>query len=594
MTVSFPNISCSLSSLVDVLRCRVSSHPNERAFTYLSNEKEESSITYEGLDRQARAIGATLQATVLPGSRALLLYPPGLDFIAAFFGCLYAGVIAVPTYLPRGDRKSRGLLTISSIMSNADPTLILTTSNLSVSVKSALEQIPDFQNRLFLITSDISLDRATEWKELKLGGDALAFLQYTSGSTGTPKGTMLSHTNLLQNIALIWRQFDGPTNIVCWLPPYHDMGLIGNILGSICFDTSATLLAPTAFLQYPFRWLAAISQFRAETSGGPNFAYDLCVRRISAQQRETLDLSCWKRAFVGAEPIRQETLDRFAETFAPCGFRREAFFPCYGLAEATLFVTGGPRGIPPVIQAFDEKALAHDQVVPVSEDDPHGRTLVSSGEISPEARVVIVDPETFKPCPPDRVGEIWIIGPSVARGYWNRPEETASTFKAYLADSREGPFLRTGDLGIIYEGKLFVTGRLKDLIIIRGQNFYPQDIELVVEKCHEAIRPNGCAAISVRNKEKEELVVLAEIDPYFIPSTKERGKDSLNSKKWKIIDPQDIVTAVRRSVAEHFDLSVSQTVLLNAGGIPRTSSGKIRRRICCENFLEGNLSYWGN
>jgi acyl-CoA synthetase (AMP-forming)/AMP-acid ligase II len=590
---SFFDINCSLSSLVDVVRWRALHHPDECAFTYLHSDAEELHLSYGELDLQARAIGATLQSQLFPGARALLLYSPGPDFIAAFLGCLYASVIAVPTYLPRATRQNGGLLTLCSIANNAHPAVILTRSTLMASLRTTLEQVPDFHDIPFLPTDTIHNAKAQEWQQGKIDGDTLAFLQYTSGSTGSPKGVMLSHSNLLHNISLISKSFNIPKSMVCWLPPYHDMGLIGNILGSLCVHaTPATILAPIAFLQHPYRWLSTISKTRADTSGAPNFAYDLCVRRITAQQRDTLDLSCWRVAFTGAEPIRRETLDRFTEFFAPCGFRPEAFYPCYGLAEATLFVTGGPAETLPTVQTFDEKELTHNRAVPVPAHHDHAQTLVSCGHVSPEAHVVIVDPETLKPCAPNEVGEIWVTGPGVACGYWNRPEETTATFKAYIAGSEDGPFLRTGDLGVVIDDQLFVTGRLKDLIIIRGQNFYPQDLELVVENCHDAIRLNCCAAFSIQGQDKEELVVAAEIDPRCIPENVTRSSGS--SHRFTKINMQDLITTIRRSIAEQFELSVSHVALLNAGGLPRTSSGKIQRRVCREDFLTDSLSRWGN
>lgn len=593
MKASFFGIDDPLSSLVDVVRWRALHHPDERAFTYLHSDAEELHLSYGELDLQARAIGATLQSQLFPGARALLLYSPGPDFITAFLGCLYAGVIAVPTYLPRATRQNGGLFTLCSIANNARPSAILTRSTLVASLRTTLEQVPDFHGIPFLPTDTIPNAQAQEWRQGKIDGDTLAFLQYTSGSTGSPKGVMLSHSNLLHNISLISDSFKIPKSMVCWLPPYHDMGLIGNILGTLCVHAApAILMAPIAFLQHPFRWLSTISKIRADTSGAPNFAYDLCTRRITPQQRDTLDLSCWRVAFCGAEPIRQETFERFAEFFAPCGFRPEAFYPCYGLAEATLFVTGGPAETRPTVQTFDEKELTHNLAVPVPVDHEHAQALVSCGHVSPEARVVIADPETLQPCAPNEIGEIWVAGPGIARGYWNQPAETTTTFKAYLAGSEDGPFLRTGDLGVVIDVHLFVTGRLKDLIIIRGQNFYPQDLELIVENCHDAIRLNCCAAFSIHGQEKEELVVAAEIDPRFIPE--DVTGSSYSSHRFKKINAQDLITTIRRSIAEQFELSVSHVALLNAGGLPRTSSGKIQHQVCREDFLADSLSRWGN
>ncbi|HYY43016.1 MAG TPA: AMP-binding protein, partial [Pyrinomonadaceae bacterium] len=363
------------------------------------------------------------------------------------------------------------------------------------------------------------------------------------------------------------------SSVVGWLPLYHDMGLIGNVLQPLYLGTPCVLMAPTAFLLRPFRWLDAISRNKATTSGGPNFAYELCVRKTTPEQRACLDLSSWTTAFNGAEPVRPETMQRFAEVFAECGFRYESFAPCYGLAEATLIVTGGRRDADVLVETFNTDALAHNQVRSAAADDDqtHARALVNCGRTLLGQKLVVVEPESATLCAPERVGEIWVSGPSVTHGYWNRPAETGETFHAYLADVGEGPFLRTGDLGFLRDGRLFVTGRLKDLIVIRGRNHYPQDIELTVERSHAALRPGCGAAFSVDMDDEERLVVVQEIDHRLRP------------------DVETVHEAIRQSVAEEHEVLPHAVVLVAAGSIPKTSSGKLQRHATRAKFLANSL-----
>ena len=559
------------SNLVDLLRHRASHQALDRAFTYLvDGEDEEIHLTYQGLDQQARAIAAQLQAANLEGQRALLLYPAGLDFIAAFFGCLYAGVVAVPAYPPR---RNRSLSRIQAIADDAQAKIALTTYPVWERVQPVLDQSPDLKKIDWLCTDQLPPGAEQSWTAPDVHGDTLAFLQYTSGSTGTPKGVMLTHANLMHNSALIAYAFEHTRSGsgVFWLPSYHDMGLIGGILQPMYIGQANVLLSPMSFLQKPYRWLKAISKYRCTISGGPNFAYDLCVRKITAEQRATLDLSRWCLAFNGAEPVRAETIEQFAEAFAPCGFRREAFYPCYGMAEATLIISGGFRASLPVVRTFDAQSLECNQVVDALAEEEGARELVGSGGTLLDQRIVIAHPEELVSLAPDQVGEIWVSGPSVAQGYWNRPEVTANIFHAYLKDTGEGPFLRTGDLGFMQDGELFITGRLKDLIIIRGRNYYPQDIELTVGQAHSRLRPDNGAAITVDIDGTERLVIVHEIE--------RRQQRELDG----------VFDAIRRNVAAEHELPVEAITLIKAGSIPKTSSGKIQRHACRQGFLNGTL-----
>ncbi len=559
------------SNLVDLLRHRAAHQGADRAFSYLvDGENEEQTISYHELDRQARAIAAWLQARNLSGERALLLYPAGLEFIAAFFGCLYAGVVAVPAYPPR---RNRSMNRIEAIVEDAEAKVALTLSSVFDRNADMVNSTPDLARLQWLCTDTLSDGAEKTWLPPDVHGDTLAFLQYTSGSTGTPKGVMLSHANLIHNSALICYAFEHTRSGVgvFWLPSYHDMGLIGGILQPMYYGRPNVLMSPMSFLQRPFRWLQAISKHRGTVSGGPNFAYELCVQKVTPEQRDSLDLSTWTLAFNGAEPIRSETLEQFAKMFEPCGFRREAFYPCYGLAESTLIVSGGLKAKPPVVRSFDAEALENNRATEVLGDEEGGRELVGCGGSLLDQRVLIVDPETQTRVPDDRIGEIWVSGPSVAQGYWRRPEESKHTFDAHLQDTGEGPFLRTGDLGFLLDDELFVTGRLKDLIIIRGLNHYPQDIERTVEQSHPSLRASSGAACTVEIDGRERLVIVQEI---------ERRKDQ---------EAPAMFEAIRRAVAAEHDLQAEAIVLLAAGSIPKTSSGKIQRHACRQGFLDGSL-----
>ncbi|HBY79456.1 MAG TPA: AMP-dependent synthetase, partial [Cyanobacteria bacterium UBA11148] len=425
-------------TLVDLLRYRTLHQPHKSAFTFLTDGETPSRyLTYNELDGLARAIATQLQILDAIGERALLLYPPGLEFIAAFFGCLYAGVIAVPAYPPRPNQK---LSRLQVILEDSQATFALTTTSLLSNIERRFAQEPTLTPIKWLTTDTLDQTIASEWQEPTCNPNTLAFLQYTSGSTGIPKGVMITHGNLLYNSALINRCFEDTPDSqgVSWLPPYHDMGLIGGVLQPLYVGAPMILMSPVDFLQKPFRWLQAISRYKATTSGGPNFAYDLCVRKITPQQRESLDLSRWEFAFTGAEPVRAKTLERFAATFASCGFRWEAFYPCYGMAETTLFIAGGVKSAPPVLCQVDGKALEQNRVVPV-QDKENSRTLVGCGKTWLDEKIAIVNSESLTRCEEGQVGEIWVSGPSVAQGYWQRPDATAQTFKAYLTHTNEGP-----------------------------------------------------------------------------------------------------------------------------------------------------------
>jgi acyl transferase domain-containing protein/acyl-CoA synthetase (AMP-forming)/AMP-acid ligase II/acyl carrier protein len=561
------------STLIELLRYRALNQSQKIAYTFLlDGEIESISLTYKELDQKARAIAAQLlQKVEIVGSRVLLLYPPGLEFVAAFFGCLYGGFVPVPAYPPRRNQKMSRL---KAIVVDAQAAVALTTAFELASIQTQLTENPILAALPWLTTDNINSDLALNWQEPTVNNNTLAFLQYTSGSTGTPKGVMVTHGNLIHNCQLIY-QFFGQTpesQGVIWLPPYHDMGLIGGILQSMYGDLSVTLMSPIAFLQKPVRWLQAISRYQATTSGGPNFAYDLACRQITPEQLASLDLSNWEVAFTGAEPIRAQTLERFAETFAPCGFRREAFYPCYGMAETTLIVSGGLKSQAPTIHHVQAVALEKNQVLDATNKD-NVRTIVGCGYSSSDQEVIVVDPELLTRCPDRRVGEIWVSGASVAQGYWNQPQQTKEVFQNYLADEKTGPFLRTGDLGFLLDGELFITGRLKDLIIIMGRNHYPQDIEITVEKSHPALRPDNGAVFAIEINNSERLVVVQEVERSYL----------------RRLNANEVIGAIRKAVAEEHDLQTYAILLLKTNSLPKTSSGKVRRSACREGFIAASL-----
>ncbi|MDJ0836038.1 MAG: non-ribosomal peptide synthase/polyketide synthase [Acidobacteriota bacterium] len=557
------------STWVELLSARAADCPDKTAFTFSSTNRHDVTVTHAQLDRRARAVAALITETLdgkPRGERVLLLFQPGLDYLAAFFGCLYAGVVAVPAYPPNPNRMHRSVPRLRSITNDAEIRMVLGNRAVTSFEQAMGGEGEIFENLIWCAIEDAEAGMADLWREPELSGDSLAFLQYTSGSTATPKGVLVSHGNLMANQAAAQRGFgtDDRSNTVSWLPLYHDMGLIGAILHPLYLGASCTFLSPMDFLRRPVRWLKIISEQRAVLSGGPDFAYALCARKVSEEDRAGLDLSCWDIAFNGAEPIRPETLDAFCKVFSSCGFRREAFHPCYGLAEVTLFVCSVARGTPPVRSTVDTDKLAAGKLQPTDK----GRVLVSSGR--PDMDVRIVDPETFVQKPDGDVGEIWIAGPSVTGGYFRRKEATRETFDARL-HSGEGPFLRTGDLGALLNGELYVTGRCKDLIIIRGRNLYPQDIEQTVEAHNPNLPPGRGAAISIPGDDGEQLVVIWEI--------------SRHSK----LDPDEVIDTIREAVFEEHEARVYTVALIKTGTIPKTSSGKIQRAACRAMFLEDRL-----
>ncbi|MCU7881023.1 MAG: AMP-binding protein [Candidatus Thiodiazotropha sp. (ex Lucinoma aequizonata)] len=556
-------------SVVGLLQHRAQKQPNYIAYTYLVNGEVNAGrndINYAELDLRAKALASRLMAQHLQNTNVLLLILPGIEYLVAFFGCQYAGATAVPAYPLRNKRDDNR---IKVIMQDAQPTAVIGTAS---SMKRARAVDPSFNSKVWIDIEDTAIP-TLPWQAPSISSTDVALLQYTSGSTSTPKGVILTHENLLHNSAMtyIGMGHSATSKFVSWLPPYHDMGLIGGILQPLFGGFPCILMAPAAFLQRPYRWLKAISEFRGTTSGAPNFAYDLCVQKVTPEQRRELNLSSWNVAFNGAEPIRNVTHESFTNMFHGCGFKGESFYPCYGLAEASLIVSGGNQAEAPITVAVNSKSLARHRAEEVSDKSMEHTILTSSGHTLLEQDIRIVDPETLVTCDECEIGEIWVSGSSIAKGYLGKEAETAETFHARIAGEPQSRYLRTGDLGFLRNGQLFVTGRLKDLLIINGQNLYPQDIEIVVESSSHALRRHACAAFSVERKGIEQIVVVQEL--------KFRSRE----------DTTEVMLSIRRSVAEAFDVPLAGMVLVKAGSIPITSSGKIKRGATRTRYLDGEL-----
>jgi len=557
-------------SFIDILRTRAERRGNDPSYIFLRGE-EQQPLSYQELHRGSQSLAAHLLEICRPGDRVLLLYPPGLDYIIALYACMYAGVVAVPAYVPRPNRP---LSRLEAIVADAKPAIVITSSELLHSSRNGFLREGTLAHLNWLASDQLPQSELKPSQLKRLAPEAPSLLQYTSGSTASPRGVILSQRNLLQNSETIKQNFalNSKSVGVIWLPPYHDMGLIGGILQPLYTGLPVYLLSPPAFLQRPALWLQAISHFRGTCSGGPNFAYDLCVRRITEEETDALDLSSWTVAFTGAEPIRKETLDAFVAKFERCGFRRESLHPCYGLAEATLMVSGVPAGSGVNYLEVSRTELETSHIVPAEEGQDEKAILVSCGPPARDQEVRVVDQETGKLAQAGEIGEVWVAGASIASGYWERPEETNDVLRAKL-DGDERTFLRTGDLGFLRNGELYITGRIKDLIIIRGQNHYAHDIEFTVERSQAELRPSSTAAFSVSQDGGERLVIVQEIDP------RRSSRDN-----------EHIAANIIRAVSETHDIRVDEVVLVRIGSIPRTTSGKIQRYLCRAAYVDGSLT----
>lgn len=586
--------------ITERLREHARATPDRLAYTFLRDDGKIDELTYGQLERRATVLAGALAARAPAGARALLLYPAGLEFITVYLACLLAGIIAVPATIPHKSRASRRL---KALLEDADPALILTRSDNQTAIQHSLSLV-EAANRACLCTDMLVADAAdaadtTDATDIDLDAirarlpqvdpESIAFLQYTSGSTSLPKGVEVTHANVAANVASIRDGFgfDPSTVMVSWLPLFHDMGLIGSVVAPLHVGFHCVLMAPAAFLKHPLSWLEAITRYRGTCAGAPNFGWDYCAAKIRDEHKAGLDLSSLSVAYNGSEPIRAATLRAFVDAFAAQGMRESALFPCYGMAETTLFVSGGPRGRGPLVRTVSKSLLEGNQIRDALPGDPDAREVVSSGRLGLGTRVRVVDPETCLPVSSHRVGEIWVAGPSVARGYWHRLEQTEATFGATLAKGDGERWLRTGDLGFLRDGELFITGRLKDLVIINGRNVYPQDIEEVIEQAIDFIEPNMCAAFSVEIGGQERLAIVAEANRGLVRAAQQLEKELARDEYMARFEAT--VQHIRTVIAQQFDVAVASIVFVKPGTFPRTTSGKVQRGRARELALQGAL-----
>jgi acyl-CoA synthetase (AMP-forming)/AMP-acid ligase II len=565
------------TTLVELLRTRAINQADGHAYTFLIDGKKETApLTYGELDRKARAIASYLQKYQAKGERALLLYPQGLEVIAAFCSCLYSGVIAIPVPPPESGRLKRTLPRLQSIVKDAQAHFALTTASILSLIENVLHEFPEFEEMKWIDTETIDLELAEGWQNPEIDKDQIAYLQYTSGSTSTPKGVMLTHFNLMHHCGYLQKScgYNADSVSITWMPYFHDYGLVEGIMVPLYSGHRCYLMSPFSFVKRPVQWLHNITKYKGTHSQAPNFAYDLCIRRVKAKDLPNLDLSSWEAAGNAAEPINPKVMTKFVDTFSPCGFSWETFAPAYGLAEYTLLVSNKPKGTKPVFLKVESTAIEQDQIVVASAEKNQGvRIFPSCGRQVCDTKIRIVDPENLTLCHEDRVGEIWVSDPSMAQGYWQREDATKETFQAYIQETREGPFLRTGDLGFYKDGELYITGRIKDLIIIRGTNYYPQDLEWTVQNLSSSLRPDYGAAFSINDDGEEKLVIVQEVE-----------------RKTSLENPEKLIADIRQEISEQHEIMTHAIVLAKGGTVLKTASGKIQRRACKKNFLAGNIN----
>jgi acyl-CoA synthetase (AMP-forming)/AMP-acid ligase II len=561
------------------------------SYIFLSDgEKSEDVLTYKDLEEKSVNIASNIQHAVKKGDRVLILSPPGLDYILGFLGCLITGAIPVPLYPP----DSRSLDRLLNIARDCDAKIALTNESVITRYSVPNSSLSDnneqtrtshgkqmelFKSIELFDTRELTMNTNAKYNHMPVNGSDTAFLQYTSGSTSQPKGVMVTHDNLLYNSALIKKYFDHKDSEckVSWIPPFHDMGLIGDILQTIFSGMTMVFMSPASFLKKPVRWLWAISNYKSLgpiTSGAPNFAFDWCTKLVTESQLDDLDLSGWKVAYNGSEPVKPSTIQEFNKKFEKCGLKKETLSPVYGLAEGTLMVSPPEFDKPSVMGCFDQEKIKQNKAQLRTTKKNNCIIYPSSGLVIPEQKTIIVDLESKLPCDVGEIGEIWVKGQSIAKGYWKNPVETENTFNGRLSNTNEGPFLRTGDLGFIHDGRIYITGRIKDLIIIRGENYYPQDIEQLVENSHEFIR-NGCgAAISINVNDNEELVIIYE----------------LKRKNYHNVHLEEIKDKIRSALFQKFGLQPHDIVLIEPSTFPKTSSGKLQRQKSKKLYLDKQLA----
>jgi acyl-CoA synthetase (AMP-forming)/AMP-acid ligase II len=577
-----------LPTIIETMRWRASHEADRIAVSFLAVDESPTRWTCAELDRRARIVASALQQQNI--QRALLLYPQGLDFVAAILGCFYAGCVAVRAPVPRPNRSGRR---VESILREAKPSAILCNASVAAQRASLAELAPASAEVTWIDSDTLSPELAGEWEAPSVLPKDVAFLQYTSGSTSDPRGVMVGHGNLVANSHYIAKRFEhsSASHFLSWLPHFHDMGLIGGILHPLHWGFSCTLLDPLETMQKPVRWLRAIAEQGATTSGAPNFAYEACARRVSPEDRDALDLSRWDVAFNGAEPVSAITIEHFSEFFAPSGFRPEAFFPCYGLAEATLFVTGGPK---------KSRPRFHSALRPDFGSKKGRERLVSCGLAGPDTEVAIVDLEQDDRVEPGAIGEVWIAGPSIPSGYLHNPVEGSGTFGAHLPDS-DADYFRTGDLGFIEDGQLYITGRIKDIVIVAGVNYAAEDLERSIEDAHRWLTPGRCAAFAIEKEGSEELAVAVEVAREHWRSIAASERPA-SPRRWKRVagkardtagdtetKRREIEAAIRSAISKEHGITARVIAILPPSRLPRTSSGKVQRHACRAEYEAGSL-----
>ncbi len=563
--------------ITDLLKFHAETNPEKKAYIYLRDgENDEESITFRELYNSSLNIAGKLTQLNAVGERVLMLFPPGMEFIKAIFGCLFAGAIAVPAYPPK---KNRSVERIKTLVVDSEAGFVLSTADIHEATERSFSDLEELQKLIWILT-DQSWQSINQVSLKSIKPDDVALLQYTSGSTGNPKGVMVTHHNLMRNLEFLRQVFslDSQTISVSWLPTFHDMGLIEGMMGTAYNGYTGVLMPPVTFIQKPSRWIRAFNKYRGTHGGAPNFAFDFLVDNVSDEERQGLDLSCINTLYCAAEPIRKTTFDRFIDTYTGYGITPESLCPTYGMAESTLIISGGGTQKGTYYLNVSASELEHNKVIPVSDNDPDSKYLVGVGHAWIDTEIKIVNPETLSPTGPQEVGEIWISGSIVTAGYWNKIDITNETFKAVIRGEDNGKYwLRTGDLGFIYDNELFITGRLKDLIILFGKNYYPQDFEYIAERSHPSLRPAANAAFSIDVDEIEKLVLVCEVERTSI----------------RDLDVESVCNAIRNSISEEFEQQVYAIQLLRTASIPKTSSGKIQRRACKNGFLNKTLDVLG-
>lgn len=576
-------------TIIDFLKNRAKKNANDLAFRFMENGDLDGPITewtFSDLYRQSTGVAEDLTEKGLKDSSVLLAFPPGLDFVKAFYGCLLAGVRAVPVPLPNPNNKNP-LARIISTAKVCDAATVLTDLPMA---QFANQMAKKAGSRLPVNITSVTDRTANQWNEPDPEMDDVAYLQFTSGSTGDPKGVAIGHKNIVANLRVMGQmlRIKATDPAIVWAPHYHDLCLVGHVLGPALYGFESTLMSPMDFLLKPVRWLKAISHYKVANTACPNFGYEYSARRIKVEECEGLDLSSWQVAGNGGEPVLEQTMELFNLKFEPFGFRSHAFMPTYGMAESVLFVAGmKPKSQPPKKLRLNAADLEKHIITAANDPDTAARTVISCGTTGSDHRVIAVDPVNFTPCGPNRVGELWVQGPSVPGHYWGQPETSEDTFGGRLADSEEGRFLKTGDLGFVQDNEIYVTGRLKDLIIIAGRNHYPGDIELSVQSSGAPVRMGACVAVSETIDDVEHLVIIAEVDDRQLPADtrlEDAGSDDL-SDFW-----ETSVRTIQGAVSKGHGLSIKSIVFVAPRSLEKTSSGKPRRKYYKELYQKKGLA----